>query len=157
MPVPKFPNPKILGFRFLARVLAKPGGVLTPPYLPGSPAHSAGPTQNYPRVPFCAQSVGFFWICASFLRSQKSSKNHIVAKRPRISKIQPPGDFRSHFDHLLEPFRRPFFISFDVFWSFGPGGPQYLPKSQKGSQTGDPRVPQAAPPKLKGRHNETRD
>ena len=42
--IPSSPNSSLQkpGLRFLA----KPGGVLTPPYLPGSPAHSAGPPQN---------------------------------------------------------------------------------------------------------------
>ena len=42
LPGSKFPSPKIPGFQFLARILAKPGGVLTPPYPPGGPGHSAG-------------------------------------------------------------------------------------------------------------------
>jgi hypothetical protein len=44
LPGPRIPNPRILGFRFLARILAEPRGVLTPPYLPSGPAHSAGPS-----------------------------------------------------------------------------------------------------------------
>ena len=48
-------------------------------------------------------------------------------------------------------------LIFASFWSFGPRGPQYPPKLQKGPQSRAPRVSQAAPPKLKGRHNEPRD
>ena len=40
----KLPNSSLQKPSF--RFLAKPGGVLTPPYLPGSPAHSAGPLPN---------------------------------------------------------------------------------------------------------------
>ena len=55
----------------------------------------------------------------------------------------------------------PLAFIFHQFWrlfgAFAPEDPSTFPKSQKGAQTGAPRVPQAAPPKLKGRHNEPRD
>ena len=35
--VPKFPSPQILFFLFLARIIAKPGGVLTRPFPPAAP------------------------------------------------------------------------------------------------------------------------
>ena len=39
-------KPQIPDSRYRAQDLAKPGRVLTLPYLPGSPAHSAGPSQK---------------------------------------------------------------------------------------------------------------
>ena len=52
------------------------------------------------------------------------------------------------------PFRFPFSLISHLFGALAPEDPSTFPKSQKGAQTVAPRVPQAAPPKLKGRHNE---
>jgi hypothetical protein len=106
---PRIPNPKILGFRFLARIRAKPREVLTSPYLSAGPAHSAGPTHFAgPLPPRCF----FSGFGANFFRSHKTSKKHLLPERSKILKIQCPGDFGSYFGRFLDPFWRPFFVDF---------------------------------------------
>ena len=74
LPDPKFPSPKFQALDAGPRILAKPGGVLTPPYLPGGPAHSARPRTF---APVGRPGVELFEFLVDFCTSQKSSKNRI--------------------------------------------------------------------------------
>ena len=67
--------------------LPKPGGVLTPPYPPGGPAHSAPPRMIYP---FFSPSAEFFEFFIDFYTLQKSSKNRILQNIAKNLKSRTP-------------------------------------------------------------------
>ena len=79
-PSPRSPSPRIPGFRSRPRILAKPGGVLTPPYLPGTPAHFAGPPYFAGPVAPRAPKVR---VLSIFGRPGASSKNDDFSTSPK--------------------------------------------------------------------------
>ena len=80
LPDPKFPSPKFQALDAWPRILAKPGGVLTPPYPPGGPAHSAGPTQKYRECPVMLPKCRTFFIFCRFLYTSKIIKKSHSSK-----------------------------------------------------------------------------
>ena len=68
LPDPKFPSPKFRALDAWPRILAKPGGVLTPPYLPGGPAYSAGPALSWLLAALVPNFSDFYRIFQRFSR-----------------------------------------------------------------------------------------
>ena len=86
---PRISSSKFLVFYSRPRILLKPGGVLTPPYLPGSPAHSAGiACFNASGLLFPSQRPSFFDL---FFRSFFTTVffiNVCTQNGPKIDKNQ---------------------------------------------------------------------
>ena len=108
------------------RMIAKPGGVLVPPYLPRSPAHSAGPTQNhrshFGAAPFATPpnysldsnwppKLLIFTMLANFWPIEKGIQKHISSKPHKISKNVTLGAEGPEFEDVFMLLGPPFSIN----------------------------------------------
>jgi hypothetical protein len=96
-----FPNPKILGFKFLARFLTSPERSLASPYLSGSPTHSAGPTHfSSPGARLSPKYQIFPDFGMTFSGPKKRRKNTSSQNAPKSQKSDPwvpKARFWNHF------------------------------------------------------------
>ena len=109
LPGSKFPSPKIPGFQFLARILAKPGGVLTPPYLPGGPGHSAGHALSWLLAALVPNFSDFYRIFRRFSRFFRHMFSIDFSHVFFIDFGIDLGSILDPFSIILAPFRHHFF------------------------------------------------